>query len=233
MNFRFIAIAAGLLLAGSALAQIQPQAPAHVQPGVPASSAAAQPSANQPEAAAPAPVAVDPAEEKAIRHLMDITGTGKLGNNMTEVVSMQVKNAMSRRLPADQLQKFMDDFNQKLTAKSPATRIEDAQVPIYAQHFSMQELQAMTQFYESPVGQKMAKQIPDVLQQSQMAGATIERKAALDTLQDMSTEYPELKSMLPQDQNAAPPPGSLKPKQPEQPQPQPQSQQPQKPQSQR
>jgi uncharacterized protein len=230
MNFRFTAIAAGLFLAGSALAQIQPQAPAHVQPGVPASSAAAQPSANAPAPAAPPPVAVDPAKEKAIRHLMDITGTGKLGNNMTEVVSMQVKNAMSRRLPADQLQKFMDDFDQKLTAKSPATQIEDAQVPIYAQHFSMQELQAMIQFYETPVGQKMAKQLPDVLQQSQMAGATIERKAAFDTLQDMTTEYPELKSLLPQDQNAAPPPGSLKPKQP---QPQPQSQQPPKPQSQR
>lgn len=235
MNLRLTAIAAGLFLAGSALAQIQPQAPAHVQPGVPASQAAAPPSANQPTAAAPAPVAVDPAKEKAIRHLMDVMGTAKLGNNMTEVVSMQVKNAMSRRLPADRLQKFMDDFTQKLTAKSPASQVVDAEVPIYAQHFSLEQLQGMIQFYESPVGQQMVKQLPDVMQQSQMAGATIERKAALDTLQDMSTDYPELKSLLPQDQSnpgaGSQPPGSLKPKQPDQPQPQ--SQQPPKPQQQR
>lgn len=229
MNFRFTAIAAGLFLAGSALAQIQPQAPAHVQPGVPAPSAAAQPSANAAEA--PAPVKVDPEKEKTIRHLMDVMGTAKLGDNMTEVVSNQVKNAMSRRLPADRLQKFMDEFSQKLSAKSPASQVNDAQVPIYAQHFSLQELQGMIQFYESPVGQQMVKQLPDAMQQSQMQGAAIERKAALDTLQDMSTDFPELKSLLPQDQNGGPPPGSLKPKQPEQ-QPKPQSQQPPKPQSQ-
>ncbi|HTU35859.1 MAG TPA: DUF2059 domain-containing protein [Candidatus Acidoferrum sp.] len=230
MNFRFTAIAAGLFLAGSAMAQIAPQPPARVQPGVPASSAAAQPADNP--AAAPAPVKVDPAKEKAIRQLMelmDVTGTGKLGNNMTEVVSEQVKNAMSRRLPPDRLQKFMVDFNQKLTAKSPASQVEDAQVPIYAQHFSLEELQGMIQFYQSPVGQQMVKQLPDVLQQSQMQGAVIERKAALDTLKDMSNDYPELKSMLgPPEENpqGSQPPGSLKPKQP-----QPQSQQ--QPQSQR
>lgn len=231
MNFRFTAIAAGLFLAGSALAQVQPQpqAPVHVQPGVPASSAAAQPPASA-AGAAPAPVKVDPEKEKAIRHLMDVMGTAKLGDNMTEMLSEQVKNAMSRRLPADRLQKFMDDFHQKLGAKSPSSQVEDASVPIYAQHFSLQELQGMIQFYESPVGQQMVKQLPDVMHESQMQGAVIERKAALDTLQDMSTDYPELKSLLPQDQNGgAPPPGSLKPKQPEQ---QPQSQQPPKPQSQ-
>jgi uncharacterized protein len=225
MNFRFTAIAAGLFLAASALAQVQPQAPVHYQPGVPTSSAAPQPSANPAEA--PASAKVDPAKEKAIRHLMDITGTGRLGNNMTTVVSEQVKNAMSRRLPADRLQKFMDDFNQKLSTRSPATQVEDAQIPIYAQHFSLQDLQAMIQFYESPVGQEMVKQLPDVLQQSQMAGAAIERKAALDTLQDMSGDYPELKAMLPQDESkpsgpgGSQPPGSLKPQPPPKPQPQP------------
>lgn len=229
MNFRFTAIAAGLFLAGSALAQIQPQPPARVQPGVPQSPAAAQPANN---AEAPAPVKVDPAKEKAIRQLMDVTGTGKLGNNMTEVVAEQVKNAMSRRLTPDRLQKFMVDFNQKLTAKSPASQVEDAQVPIYAQHFSLEELQGMIQFYQSPVGQQMVKQLPDVLQQSQMQGAVIERKAALDTLKDMSTDYPELKSMLgPPEQNpsgpGSQPPGSLKPKEPQS-----QSQQQPKPQSQ-
>ncbi len=222
MNFRFTAIAASLFLAASALAQIQPQPPARVQPGVPASSAAAQPAANPPDAAAP--VKVDPAKEKAIRQLMDITGEAKLGNDMTDLVSAQVKNAMSRKLPADRLQKFMADFNHKLSAKSPATQVEDAQVPIYAQHFSLQDLQSMIQFYQSPAGQQVVKQLPQVMQQSHMEGAAIERKAALDTLKDMSTDYPELKSMLPQDENT-PPPGSLKPK-PQQPQSQHQPSQP-------
>jgi uncharacterized protein len=225
MKFRFATMAASLLLAGSALAQIQPQAPVHYQPGVPASSPQAQPAANPPAAPAPATAKLDPDKEKAIRHLMDITGTAKLGNNMTEVVALQVRNAMSRKLPADRLEKFMGDFNQKLSARAPANEVEDAQVPIYAQHFSMQELQGMIQFYESPVGQQMVKALPEVLQQSQQAGAEIERKAALDTLKDMSNDYPELKPMLPPGESnpsgpgGSQPPGSLKPQPPQQPQP--------------
>lgn len=229
MNYRFTAIAAGLFLAASAIAQVQPQTrPLHYQPGVPASSAA-QPASSAP--AAPAVQPVDPAKEKAIRHLMDITGSSKMGDNMTQVISTQVKSIMSRKLPADRLQKFMDDFNQKLSTRAPANRIEDAQVPIYAQHFSLQELQGMIQFYESPVGQQMVKNLPTVMQQSQEAGAEIERSAALDTLKDMSNDYPELKTMLPQDQSnpgAPQPPGSLKPK-PQQPKPQSPQGQPQQP----
>jgi len=228
MNFRFTAIAASLFLAASAIAQVQPQTrPLHYQPGVPASSPAVQPASSAPSAPAVQPV--DPAKEKAIRHLMDINGSSKLGDNMTQVLSMQVKNIMSRKLPADRLQKFMDDFNQKLGTRAPANRVEDAQVPIYAQHFSLQELQGMIQFYESPVGQQMVKNLPVVMQQSQEAGAEIERSAVLDTLKDMTNDYPELKTMLPQDQStpgAPQPPGSLKPKpqspqgQPPQPKPQ-------------
>jgi uncharacterized protein len=230
MKVRFAIIAAVVFCAGPALAQQTPapaNPPVHYKPGV------AAPSAEQPAEAAPkpatpepAPVQVDPAKEKAIRHLMDITGTSKLGNNMTEVVSLQVKNAMSRKLTGDRLDKFMTDFNQKLNTRAPSNEVADAQVPIYAQHFSLEELQGMIQFYESPVGQEMVKTLPEVLQESQRTGAEIERKAALDTLQDMSNDYPELKSMLP--------PGEQKPSLGPggKPQPEPQSPKPQTPKSQ-
>jgi uncharacterized protein len=212
MKFRFVMMLAAVFAAGPALAQTPAQAgpPVHQQPGV-TSPAPTQPAMAPQEPAQP-PQKVDPAKEKAIRHLMDITGTSKLGDNMTEVVAMQVKNAMSRKLPPDRLQKFMDDFNQKLSAKGPANEVADAQVPIYAQHFSMQELQGMITFYESPVGQLMVKSLPEVLQESQRNGAEIERTAALETLKDMSGDYPELKSMLPPDEQKPPSLGTPQPK---------------------
>lgn len=225
MKFRFTLLTASLFMAGSALAQVQPQTspPVHYQPGVPASQA--HPPANEPAASAPAAAKVDPDKEKAIRQLMDITGESKLGSNMNQVVALQVRNAMSRKLPADRLDKFMTDFTQKLSTRAPANEVEDAEIPIYAQHFSLQELQGMIQFYQSPVGQQMVKTLPEVMQQSHETGAAIERKAALDTLQDMSNDYPELKPMLPQGQSApsgpggTQPPGSLKPQQPQSQQP--------------
>jgi uncharacterized protein len=233
MKLLFAMIAAAAFTAGPAWAQTPAPAgpPVHYQPGV---TAPEQQTQSSPKPAAtpqePAPQKVDPAKEKAIRHLMDITGTAKLGNNMTEVVALQVKNAMGHKLPADRLEKFMTDFNQKLSARAPSNEVADAQVPIYAQHFSMEELQGMIQFYESPVGQQMVKTLPEVLQESQKTGAEIERTAALDTLKDMSNDYPELKSMLPSDEQKPSLGPGAQPK-PQSPRPQtPQPQQPSKPQ---
>jgi uncharacterized protein len=194
MNFRFAFITAALM-AGSAFAQ----APTQTAPQNQRQSGASD-RVTPVTPGLPAEQKVDPEKEKAIRHLMDLTGTAKMGNNMTEMISMQVKTAMSRNLPADRLAKFMDDFNQKLSVRAPATEVADAQIPIYAEHFTMDDLQGMIHFYESPVGQRMVKTLPAVLQESQKTGADIERSAALATLKDMSSDYPELKTMLPPDQ---------------------------------
>jgi uncharacterized protein len=197
MNSRFVILLAALLVAGSAAAQAPTQTgqPDPHQPGVARSQSEQGVTPVRP--GPPAEQKVDPDKEKAIRHLMDLTGAARMGSNMTEMISKQVQSAMSRNLPAERLQKFMDDFNQKLNVRAPATEVADAQIPIYAQHFSMDDLQGMIHFYESPVGQRMLKMLPQVLEETQNTGADIERSAALATLKDMSTDYPELKTMLP------------------------------------
>lgn len=229
MKYLFAALAAPLLMASSALAQTPASgasSPQH-QPGTLPVQPASQEQAGQGAPRMPqAPPAqkVDPEKEKAIRQLMDLSGTAKLGDNMTEAVAFQVKSQMSRTLPSDRLQKFMDDFNQKLGARSPNNEVLDAEISTYAQHFSMEDLEGMIHFYQSPVGQRMAKTLPQVLQESQRSAADIERNAALATLKDMTGDYPELKSMLPSDEQKP----SLGPgAQPQQPRPQaPQQRQP-------
>src|SRR5208282_1951420 len=135
-----------------------------------------------PAAGAPAASAVkfDPAKEKAIRHLMEITGSS--GENMTANMASQVKSAVGRSLSGDRLQKFVDDFNQRLSAKSPTAEVDNADVLIYAEHLSLEDVQGMIQFYESPTGQHVMKALPQVLQETQQRGLTIERNAAYSML---------------------------------------------------
>lgn len=212
MKYRVTMISAILMASFAVFAQTQSQssgAPQH-QPGLSAPATAA-------------PAKVEPEKEKAILHLMQITGASKDGDNMTMMLSAQVKNAVSRSMTGDRLQKFVDDFNSKLTAKSPANEVTNAEVAIYAQNFSMEDLQGMIQFYESPLGQRVMKALPEVLQQTQRQGATIERTAALDTLKGMTGDYPEIKPLLPEDQKPTLAPGT-----PQQPKPPAQPQQPQK-----
>ncbi|HTW25292.1 MAG TPA: DUF2059 domain-containing protein [Candidatus Baltobacteraceae bacterium] len=194
-----ITLAAALLCAAiPALAQAPSStAPAQHQPGVASPQHTAPAPATMSPAAPPSLAEkVDPAKEAAIRHLMDVTETSKLGDNINEVLTNRVRDIMSRSISADKLPKFMDAFSQKFSAASPASAVTDAMVPIYARSFSMEEIQEISKFYESPVGQKIVKQMPQVTRESQDAGVQIEQNAAMSVLEGMQDDYPELKPML-------------------------------------
>jgi hypothetical protein len=208
-----IAIIATLcFVAGPALAQApasgaQQKPPAQHQPGTPAQPA----QATKPAPSSPSAEKVDPAKDAAIRHLMDITQTAKLGDNISTYLTNQVRAIMSRSLPADRLPKFMDTFSQKFAAGAPTAAVTTATVAIYARAFSMEDIQGLIQFYESPLGQRVVKTLPQVAEESQSTGVQIEQKAAMSTLESMQDEYPELKPMLqPQGpaQGTAPGPGA-------------------------
>jgi uncharacterized protein len=187
-------IAALLCAAAPALAQAPASGiPAQHQPGV-----SAQPAPTTVSPAAPPSLTekVDPAKEAAIRHLMDVTETSKLGDNINAFLTDRIRTIMSHNMTPDKLPKFMDTFSQKLSAASPSSAVTDAMVPIYARAFTMEDIQEMTKFYESPVGQKMVKQLPKVTQESQNAGVQIEQNAAMSVLDGMQDDYPELKPML-------------------------------------
>ena len=204
MKLRATLIAALLCTAGPALAQTPApgaqQAPQHM-PGTPAKPGQAS---AETQAEAPAEK-IDPAKEAAIRKLIEITEVSRMGDNITSALTNQVRSVMGRAIPADQLPKFMDTFTQKFTVAAPSSAVTDAIVPVYARHFSMEDIQGLIKFYETPLGQRVVKTMPDVSEESQNAGARLDQKAAIATLRTMADEYPQLKQMLPPENPAAAP----------------------------
>jgi uncharacterized protein len=191
-------MAATAFLAGPALAQTPQQKPVpQHQPG-----STAQPATPPADASAPALEKPDPAREASIRHLMEITQTNKMGDNIVAAIGNQVQQVMSRAIQPDRLPKFMDSFHEKFTASAPSGAVTDAVVPIYARHFSIEDIRALIQFYESPLGQRVVKTMPQVTQESESAGIQLDQKAALSVLRAMQGEYPELKQMLPPENGA-------------------------------
>jgi hypothetical protein len=200
MKIRTALIAVALFMASPLLAQTPsagapPKAPAH-QPGV-----AAQPGVTTQPTQAPANPAApaekpDPAKDAAIRHLMDITQTSKMGDSINAYVTNQVRQALSQAIPPDRLGKLMEGFSEKLVVAAPPGAVTDAAVLIYARAFSMEDIQALVQFYESPLGQRVVKALPQVARESQDLGVQMQEKGAMGVLQDMASDYPELKQML-------------------------------------
>jgi uncharacterized protein len=187
--FTFVA---ALLAAVPALAQSGGTAPATTSP-------AATPASNSPaQAAADASAAkLDPAKEAAIRHLMDITETTKLGENLQVYITDRVHEVAGRAIAADRLQKFMATFSEKFNASTPPSAVTDAVVRIYARNFSMEDIQGLIQFYESPLGKRVVKTLPEISAESQKVGLDMDQNAALAVLRGMSEEYAEIKPMLP------------------------------------
>jgi hypothetical protein len=188
MKLRKALIIALLCTATPAMAQVTPGTPA---------PAAAQHAPTQTAPDKPAEK-LDPAKDAAIRHLMEITETSKMGDNINAGITRQVHDVMARgAIPQDQLPKFMETFSQKFNASAPSSAVTDAMVPVYAKNFSMEDIQGLVKFYESPLGMRVVKTMPQVNQELQQAGIQIDQKAAMSTLRGMSDEYPQLKQMLP------------------------------------
>ncbi|HXZ11023.1 MAG TPA: DUF2059 domain-containing protein [Candidatus Sulfotelmatobacter sp.] len=199
MRFRTALIIAVLGAASAALAQSPaPAAGTAAKPagsGSPADSQAE--SSAKPAAPGAAAEKVDPAKDAAIRHLLEITEESKMGERMGNWVTGQVRQGMSRTLPPDRLQKFMETFAQKYNAAAPASAVTDVQVTIYARHFSMDDIKTLVQFYESPIGQRVVKAMPQISRETDAASREIDQQAALTVLREMSDEYTELKRILP------------------------------------
>ena len=154
-------IVVSLLFAGAASAQTgataPPPKPTPHQLGV----------AAQPPAAKAAPTKIDPAKEAAIRHLMEITQSNKLGENINQYIANQVQAGMRQALPPERLTPFMTSFNQKLAASAPPSAVANAMVPVYDKMLSLEDLQGLITFYESPIGQRTLKALPEIVSQTE------------------------------------------------------------------
>lgn len=59
---------------------------------------------------------------------------------------------------------------------TPIDEMVEAIVPIYRRHLTKSDVEEMIRFYDSPVGQKLLREQPQMLQESLRAGAAIQEK---------------------------------------------------------
>jgi uncharacterized protein len=176
------------------------QTPAASAPAAARSSGTSQAPAGAAAQAAP----VDPAKAAAVRQLLQVTDSGKLGEELVSLVTTQVRQAMGGAITQpDRLQQFMDAFSKGLGSRVTPQQINDAVIPIYASHLSLEDLEGLVAFYQSPAGQHVIKALPLIIQESQNAGASMTRTAAVDTLRSMTTDYPEVQQVLPKTDSPA------------------------------
>jgi len=82
----------------------------------------------------------------------------------------------------------VDNFAEKLFQGMPIDEMVDAMVPIYQKHLSREDIGAILAFYSSPVGQKLLREQPAMMQEGMKVGGEIGRRR-LETMMQQMDEF--------------------------------------------
>lgn len=152
-------------------------------------SAAQQNSGGQSDTSAAKPI--DPVKDTDIRSLMELTGARDQIQDALTNSSEQYRDKLLATVPNnDKGQAFVTSFVDGYQKKFGVDQLAEQLVAIYDKHYTDEEIKGLLQFYGSPLGQKVASEMPKIAREIQAASRTEGAKAAKDTLQALKAQNP-------------------------------------------
>ncbi|MFT3680361.1 MAG: DUF2059 domain-containing protein [Ferruginibacter sp.] len=101
------------------------------------------------------------ATEKKVKELLDLTGAGKMGEQVAEQV-LTVFQKDSKSVPAE----FWDKMKSEIKAEDVVNMV----VPVYLKYYSAEEIEQLIAFYKTPLGKKIIAVTPAIIQESMKIG---------------------------------------------------------------
>lgn len=147
-------------------------------------------------AATSASPALNPSKEADIRRLIKLTGTGTMGAEMGRSLIEQVQPALESTLPpGERSRRIVRTFAEKVGKRFDSKTLTEMVVPIYDKHLTHQEVLDLIEFYQTPLGKRLLEVMPGIMEESQTAGRRWSEKIFREVVQEMETEFPELKEI--------------------------------------
>lgn len=100
-------------------------------------------------------------KSQKINQLLELTGSGK--------VAIQVMNQMMNSFKSSYSkvnEQFWEDYKNEVKAED----LEKMIIPIYDKYYTESDIDQLIAFYNSPIGKKMIATMPQVMQESMIAG---------------------------------------------------------------
>jgi uncharacterized protein len=96
-------------------------------------------------------------KEKLIKEMLELSGAKKMALQTMEMMIGSFK----KRMPTVE-NNFWDEFMKEADNDDLVNMI----IPVYAKHFSENEVKELISFYKTPIGQKMVEKLPLISQES-------------------------------------------------------------------
>jgi hypothetical protein len=156
-------------------------------------SAAPQSTASEDQASSAQAKPIDPVKDADIRSLMELIGAHDQVQDAVNNSSEQYREKLLATVPNnDKGQAFVISFIESYQKKFDVGQMTEQLVTIYDRHYTDDEIKILLQFYGSPVGQKVAAEMPKIAREIQAASRATGAKAAKEALQALKAQNPEI-----------------------------------------
>ena len=149
---------------------------------------------------------IDPEKERDIRHLLELTGAGKLGAQVMENSLSQLRRMFST-LPPETRDKIVREFENEMRKEFTEEKMIEMTITIYDKYLTKEDVKGAVAFYETPVGQKLISVLPQITQEGWQVGAARGEEAgrrAVETLRRQGV-IPQPDAAQPAKTNPPPP----------------------------
>ena len=106
-------------------------------------------------------IAQDSTKTVLIKKMLELSGSAKLGLQVMDYMIANTKTTY-----AEVPDSFWEEFRKEVNVD----QLNEMVIPLYDKYYTTEDIQGMIKFYESPVGQKMVKTTPMLMQESMAAG---------------------------------------------------------------
>jgi len=136
---------------------------------------------------------IDPVKETDIRSLMELVGARDMVEDGANNAIEQSREKLLATVPNnDKGQAFVNAFSASYQKKFDADQVTEQLVGIYDKHFTDDEIKGLLQFYGSPLGQKVAAEMPKINRETQAVVRQVSGKAAREALAEAKQQNPEV-----------------------------------------
>lgn len=136
---------------------------------------------------------IDPPKEADIRSLMELVGARDMVQDGANNAIEQSREKLLATVPNNEKgQAFVNAFAMSYGKRFDPDQVTEQLVGIYDKHYTEEEIKGLLQFYGSPLGQKVASEMPKINREIQAAVRTASGKAAREALAEVKQQNPEV-----------------------------------------
>ncbi len=140
--------------------------------------------------AKPAPAkSIDPQKDADIRSLLELMGARDMIQEAATNSTEQYRQRLISLAPNDEkAQETINSYLAVFQKKFDADALADQLVSIYDKHYTEDEIKGLLQFYGSPLGQKVAGEMPKIAKEIQLTDRTLTNQAAKEAWQEFHAQ---------------------------------------------